>query len=126
MENTNYSVKVGYCSKELSAKERVQIKDTSDCVRLDSATQENAVMIDVDFYAELVIHNEKSEDKDYKTYVVVDKDGTRYTTGSDSFWSSFINICEEMEDSYEAWSIKAYRLPSKNRAGKDFITCSLI
>lgn len=126
MENTNYSVKVGYCSKELSAKERVQIKDTSDCVRLDTATQENAVMIDVDFYAELIIHNEKSEDKDYKTYVVVDKDGTRYTTGSDSFWSSFINICEEMEDSNEEWSIKAYRLPSKNRAGKDFITCSLI
>ena len=126
MENTNYSVKVRYCSKELSAKERVQIKDTSDCVRLDTATQENAVMIDVDFYAELIIHNEKSEDKDYKTYVVVDKDGTRYTTGSDSFWSSFINICEEMEDSDEEWSIKAYRLPSKNRAGKDFITCSLI
>ena len=123
----DYSVRVRESSKELSAKERVQIKDTTDCVRLDEATKENAVMIDVDFYAILDIHNEKSDDKDYTTYVIVDKDGQRYTTGSPSFWSSFMNIYDEMIDAAEDdWSIKAYRMPSKNRAGKDFITCSLI
>lgn len=122
----DYSVLVSETSKELTAKERIQIKDTTDAIRLDEATKENAVMIDVDFYAVLNIHNEKSDDKDYTTYVIVDKDGQRYTTGSPSFWSSFMNIYTEMKDESEPWSIKAYRMPSKNRAGKDFITCSLI
>lgn len=122
----DYSVVVSETSKELTAKERIQIKDTTDCVRLDEATRENAVIIDVDFYAVLNIHNEKSDDKDYTTYVIVDKDGQRYTTGSPSFWSSFMNIYEEMKNESEPWAIKAYRMPSKNRAGKDFITCSLI
>ena len=122
----DYSVLVSETSKELTAKERIQIKDTTDAIRLDEATKENAVMIDVDSYAVLNIHNEKSDDKDYTTYVIVDKDGQRYTTGSPSFWSSFMNIYTEMKDESEPWAIKAYRLPSKNRAGKDFITCSLI
>ena len=122
----DYSVVVAETSKELTAKERIQIKDTTDAIRLDEATKENAVMIDVDSYAVLNIHNEKSDDKDYTTYVIVDKDGQRYTTGSPSFWSSFMNIYTEMKDESEPWAIKAYRLPSKNRAGKDFITCSLI
>lgn len=121
-----YSVSVRETSKELSPKERVQIKDTTDSIRLDEATKESAIIIDVDFYAILDIHNEKSEDKDYSTYVVVDKNGQRYTTGSNSFWNSFINICEEMEEVTEPWSIKVYRMPSKNRAGKEFITCSLV
>lgn len=126
MENTNYSVTVAYCSKDLTAKERVQIKDTTDCTKLDTATLEGNVLINVDFYAQLNIHNEKSEDKDYSTYVVVDKDGTRYVTGSASFWSSFTSICDEMKEETEPWAIKVFRMPSKNRAGKDFITCSLI
>ena len=121
-----YSVSVREASKELSPKERVQIKDTTDSIRLDEVIKEKAIIIDVDFYAILDIHNEKSEDKDYSTYVVVDKNGQRYTTGSNSFWNSFINICEEMEEVSEPWSIKVYRMPSKNRAGKEFITCSLV
>lgn len=121
-----YSVEIKEVSKELSAKERIQLKDTTDVVKLDTATQSEAVIIDVDFYAELSIHNEHSEDKDYANYVIVDKDGTRYVTGSQSFWSSFQNIYNEMENSNEDWSLKVYRMPSKNRQGKDFITCSVL
>lgn len=121
-----YEVKIVECSKELSAKERLQIKDTTDAIKLDKATQIEPVEIDVDFFAELSVHNEKSEDKDYPCYVVVAKDGTRYTTGSQSFYSAFRNIYDEMCNESEPWSIKAYRMASKNREGKDFITCSLI
>lgn len=123
---TGYSVKIENTSREISAKERVQLKDTTDCVRLDKATMEGPVVIKVDFFAELGIHNEKSEDKDYKNYIVVGDDGTRYVTGSESFWSSFNNIMEEMEDCDEDWELKIYRMPSKNRSGKDFITCSVL
>ena len=128
---TGYSVNVVSTSKDLSPKEKVMIKDTTDCVRMDEATQESAVIIDVDYWAELSIHNEKSEDKDYSNYVVVDKDGTRYVTGSTSFWNTFLNIWDEMcdlEDAEDAepWSLKVYRRDSKNRAGKQFITCSVM
>lgn len=125
---TDYSVKVKEVSKELTHKERVQITDLTDCVKLDTATQEGPVLIDLDYYAVLEIHNEKSEDKDYENYVVADKNGTRYSTGSKSFFNNLVDIYEEMEDSEddEVWQIKAYRKPSKNRQGKDFITCSIV
>lgn len=123
---TDYSVQVKEVSKELTHKERVQITDLTDCVKLDKATQEGAVLIDLDFYAVLEVHNEKSDDKVYESYVIADKNGTRYSTGSKSFFNNLVDICEEMEDSDEEWQIKAYRKPSKNREGKDFITCSIV
>lgn len=126
---TDYSVTVKEVSKELTHKERVQITDLTDCVKLDAATQEGPVLIDLDYYAVLAIHNEKSTDKDYENYVVADKNGTRYSTGSKSFFNNLVTICEEMQDSDdpdEVWQIKAYRRPSKNRQGKDFITCSIV
>lgn len=121
-----YSVKIRETSRELTAKERVMLKDTSDAVKLDTVTSEAPVLIDVDMYAILDIHNEKSDNKDYANYLVVDKDGTKYVTGSDSFWRSFINIYTEMSTSDEPYNIKVYKLPSKNRQGKDFITCSIV
>lgn len=120
-----YSVTIAETSRELSAKERVQLKDTTDCVALDKATQESPVVIDLDMFAVLNIHNEKSDDKDYLNYVLVDKNGTRYTTGSESLWSAFMDIFAEMKDEAD-WALKVYRMPSKNRQGKDFLTCSVI
>lgn len=122
---TSYSVEIAETSKQLSAKERIRVKDTADAIKLDEATQENAIIINPDMYAVLNIHNEKSDNVDYKNYIVVDKDGTKYVTGSDSFWSSFMNIYEEMDGEQEEWGIKVYRAPSKNYKGKDFITCSI-
>ena len=123
---TDYSVTVKEVSKELTHKERVQITDLTDCVKLDTATQEGPVLIDLDYYAVLAIHNEKSTDKDYENYVVADKNGIRYSTGSKSFFNNLVDISVEMQDSDEMWQIKAYRRPSKNRQGKDFITCSIV
>ena len=53
------------------------------------------------------------------------KDGTKYVTGSSSFWSSFEEIYTEMEGEDEEWGVRVYRSPSKNYTGKDFITCSI-
>ena len=82
-----YSVKIVNASKELTAKERVMLKDTTGAVSLDEATQGAPLVIDPDFYAALSVHNEKAEDKDYMKYIIVDKAGTRYVTGSESFMS---------------------------------------
>ena len=126
---TNYSVKVVESSKELTKKETVMFKDLSDAVNLSEFIDEHggAVMVDVESWVELAIHNEKAKDgqnKDYTNFVVVDKNGTRYYTGSESFWSSFKDIWCDMNDSEEEWSLKVYKKQSKGK--KDFITCSVM
>lgn len=120
-----YSVSINQASKELSKQEKIKFKDTSDCVRLDEATKNGEVIITPDFYAVLDVHNERAQsDKDYRQYVIVDVDGTKYLTGSKNLFDTFIDIYDEMDG--EAFQIKIYRLPSRNFKGKDFLTCSII
>jgi hypothetical protein len=123
---TGYSVEIKESSKELSAKERIMLKDTSDAVKLDLACDEEAVIITPDSFAVLGIHNEKSDNKDYESYILQDKNGEKYVTGSPSFWDSFMDIYNEMKEETEKWSIKVYKLDSKNYKGKQFLTCSII
>lgn len=125
--NSNYKATISFCSKELDARERIRTKDVSDAIKLDEATQGvPSVDIDVDYYAILDIHNDKSENPDYNDYLVVAKDGTKYVTGSDSFYKAFKDIVEELNaDGITDFIIKVYRHDSKNYAGKQFITCSL-
>lgn len=130
-ENTKtYSSKVTYSSKELTAREKIKIKDVSACQKLDELTQNNEhIIINVDFYAIVSIHNEKADDTDYTNVVIVDKDGSRYVTGSNSFKRSLDDIMDELTDAgvldEEDILIDVYTKPSKNYSGKSFITCSL-
>lgn len=123
---TGYSVKIVNASKELSARDRVAVKDTTNAIALDDATKDTPLVIAIDYYVELAVHNEKSEDKDYKKYVVVDKSGNKFVTGSESFFTAMIEIMEEMSDSGEDFEIQVYRMPSKNYKGKEFLTCSIV
>ena len=123
---TGYSVEIKETSRELSAKERIALKDTSDATKLDVACDEEAVIITPVAYAVLSIHNEKSDNKDYENYILQDINGEKFVTGSASFWNSFMDIYDEMAGESEDWSIKAYKLDSKNYNGKKFITCSII
>ena len=123
---TGYSVKIMNASKELSARDRVAVKDTTNAIALDDATRDSPLVIAFDYYVELAVHNEKSEDKDYKKYVVVDKSGNKFVTGSESFFTAMIEIMDEMSDSCEDFEIQVYRMPSKNYKGKEFLTCSFV
>lgn len=123
---TGYSVKIVNASKELSARDRVAVKDTTNAISLDDATKDSPLVIAIDYYVELAIHNEKSEDKDYKKYVVVDKSGNKFVTGSESFFTAMLEIMDEMSDSGEDFEIQVYRMPSKNYKGKEFLTCSIV
>ena len=123
-----YSAKVIEISKEVSAKQKIQLKDTTNCISLDEATNENdRMIISPDFYAVIAVHNEKSEDKDYEKYVVVDRAGNKYVTGSKSFFTALRDIMSDMaaEAQDEEYDIEVYRRESANYKGKTFITCSL-
>lgn len=120
-----YSASIKESSRELSAKERIMLKDTTSAVKLDQATQAEDIHISVDSYAILNIHNDKATPTDYENYIILDRNGTKYVTGSQSFWNAFMDIFTEMENESEEWSIRVYRHPSKNYSGKDFITCAI-
>ena len=123
---TGFEAKIREASKELTAKERVKFKDTTNAVQLDDATKENPLVIAPDLYVILDIHNERSEDKDYVKYIVVDKAGNKFVTGSESFFTAFKSIFDEMGGTNEDYEIEVYRLPSKNYKGKEFLTCSIV
>ena len=124
-----YEVNIVSSTKELSPKEKIKLKDLSNSINLDNATQEQGkVVINYDYHVLLNIHNEKSKDrKDYQNVVVVDKDGTKYNTGSESFLTTLEDITGEMLSAGEEdFSIEVYRKDSKNYKGKQFITCSVL
>lgn len=124
-----YSVKIRETSKELSAKERIAIKDTSNAISIDEVTAtEGSIVIQYDFHVILDVHNEKSDNKDYSKIVVMDKGGTKYVTGSESFRAALIDIVDEMVDAGEGdnITIEVYRKDSKNYKGKQFITASIV
>lgn len=121
-----YSVSIKETSKQLSAKERIMFKDTTSAKKIDEESQNGDFIITPSFYGVLMVHNEKSDNTEYENYVIVDESGEKYVTGSQSFWSSFMDIAKEMEGETEEWAVKVFRVPSKNYKGKDFLTCSII
>lgn len=124
---TGYSVKVVECTKDLTAKERVKIKDTTNAIKLDEATQGGAIVIAYAYHAVLAIHNEKLDEPDYRQYIVVDTAGNKYVTGSESFFTAMTEIVDEMSAAGETdYELEVYRMDSKNYKGKQFITCSIV
>lgn len=129
----NFETKIIETTHDLTARERILMKDTTNARKIDEVVDELRdngeilVITPVD-YVVLQIHNEKSKDrKDYNNYLIIADDGSKYVTGSPSFWNSFKEIWDEMKaESDEPFQIEIYKVPSKNYNGKDFITCSII
>ena len=130
--NENYTSTIREASRELSAKERVMFKDMANATSLVdfvSAQRESGekAVIDVADFAVIDVHNPKAQDNtDYTIYLVIDKNGNKFYTSSEAFWSAFNNIYAEMDDSDEEWGIEAVLIPSKNYKGKEILTCSLV
>lgn len=128
---SEYKVIIKNTSRELTVKEKIAIKDVSDCIKLDDVVTDEAVMIKVDMWVDLLVHNDKAEEKEYNVRVVVDEDGQKYKTGSDSFIRAMDDIMDEIVEAKNAgenigeWALKIYKLPSKNYSGK-FLTCTLV
>lgn len=124
-----YNVTIKETSQELTAKERIAIKDLTNAIKLENVADDdpNSLVIKPVAYAILSVHNEHSKDNtDYNVYVITGDDGYRYKTGSDSFFDAFKNIWEEMENENEDWSIQIFKRPSKNYDGKFFLTCAIV
>lgn len=123
----NYSVTIIESSRDLSLKERVAVKNLSEAIALGDICVTEPLDIDVDYWVHLHVVNNRSDEKEYETFIIYDKDGTCYTTSSESFWTSFKGIWDEiiLEPDTE-WKLRVLSKPSKNRQGKTFLTCTII
>lgn len=122
-----YEVKIIDSSKELTARERISLKNFDEMISLDGVvnTDNPRLKIDVSGYVEVSVHNEKSDNVDYEKFIIIDKDGRRYITGSQAFFSSFKEIWDEMVGENEDWGITVYKRESNNYKGKTFLTCTI-
>ena len=125
-----YNVKIIESSKELTKREVLKMKDTTNTLSIDELIKDGEdtsfIITPVD-YVILSIECDKfdSEEKIAKNIIVIDKEDKKYRTGSQSFIEAFTNIYDEMRGE-EEYEIEIYKVPSKNYKSKYFITCSII
>lgn len=122
-----YTCEIINCTKGIEAltkKEIVRFKHLDNTNSIDANTNNGVTCtIDVDYAVILAIHNPRGKDNiDYKKMVIVDTNGVMWTTGSDGFMDTFLDIVADMEG--EPFAIEALKKPCKNRSG-EYLTCSL-
>lgn len=112
---------------ELSKKEQLAITIGDNSLALDAEAEGGPFVITgIRGYVKVAIHNDKAkgDDKDYSKYIILTENGN-YSTGSESFMNTFIDIFENMEGETD-WGIEVIRKPSKNYNGKYFLSCTVI
>lgn len=118
-----------FSSKELSAKERIQIKDRSDAISISSLVDsagDSFPTIEVDYFTVLSVDFDDEEKENFTTLVIRDKNGSKYTTSSTAFRNSFMNIYEELaKDGVDEFVVECYKSPCTNRVG-NYYACRLV
>ena len=130
-----YKAVVKESVKGLTAREKIAIKALNDVTELnDLVTPEQAIMINIDNVVTVQVHNEKSVNQDYNKYVYIDKDGTKYVSGSEPLYTTVKDILSDIEDAIadgemdetEDITIKVMKKESANYKGQMFLTAELI
>lgn len=130
-----YKAVVKESLKGLTAREKIAIKALNDVTELnDLVTPEQAIMINIDNVVTVQVHNEKSDNQDYNKYVYIDKDGTKYVSGSEPLYTTVKDILSDIEDAIadgemdetEDITIKVMKKESANYKGQMFLTAELI
>lgn len=115
-----YSVKIYDCAREteLTAKEKIRIKDFTSFPKVDELLKRDTLFKPVNMIT-LDVHNESSENTDYKVYVIVIDVGDMYYTSSDSLAESLTDILGEYEqlESEGEWGVKIEEFKSKSNTG---------
>lgn len=131
MAERNYTADVQASIKELTARQRIAVKDFSSAEKLNELiTAENPhFRIDVDNIVKVAVHNEQSKgNTDYDVVIIIDKDGNKYRTGSATAYTSALEIYRELESANEldgGFVLDFYKVKSNNFDG-DFIKCNLV
>lgn len=122
-----FNVVIEKSLKEVTKKEMLQLKDLTDAVRLDQATQEHgSVLIPniQNMVKMFLVSDDPKNPQEYAKMVITDTEGNRFVTGSESFARRAWEIADDMAG--DEFGLKVYRRPSKNYPGREFLSCSVI
>ena len=131
MAERNYTADVTASITDLSTRQRIAVKDFSSAIKLnDIITDENPhVQIDVANIVKVSVHNEQSKgNSDYDVIIIIANDGTKYRTGSETAYTSALEIYRELEaanELSEGFTLDFYKVKSNNFDG-EFIKCNLV
>ncbi len=132
-KNKEYEARIEYTSRDdLTKKQLLALKDIGDASSIDHlVTADSPLVVTLHYYAVLAIHNEKNVkgDKDYRTIVLVDMDGYKYKSGSESLIRAIDDCIDDYIDLIsdgEDCAIEIYKKESKNFSGKYFLTCHIV
>lgn len=122
MENKEYSSRIVDTWTEMSTIERIKAKDLGDATKLNEVVDVSTpLLLDITNVVVMEVHNEKSENTDYPVYILIDENGERYYSGSNSLYRSLQDIRDEFaecgEDLPTPLSVKIYKAKSKNNTG---------
>lgn len=118
---SEYSVKITtvYGTGELSAKDEIRVKDFTSFTKVEELVK-TGEEFRPEWMAELDVHNEKSENTDYKAYVFCTEDKEMFYTSSESLAESLvdiINLKDRLNASEDEWAVVINEFKSKNNTG---------
>lgn len=109
--------------RELTATEKVKIKHLQTIKFDEVVTPDKSIVIRPGMWAVVETVSDRTGNE-YKIYLIEDlKDGSWYSTGSESFWENFKDI--ELDMDGEEYDLQVYKMASKNYSGRYFLTCNI-
>ena len=124
-----FSAKLIEASRELTARDKIRFKNFGTALSLDTLVHDEseAFVIEPIGYVAYDVHNDNSENKDYKMFIIEDKSGALYRTGSGAFFDRFKEIFDTMaaDAPGEEYTISVVKRPSAKYKGKFVLLCQL-
>lgn len=125
--SSEYNVSIVSDSGNLSKKDLLNLKGRLHENKLEVIMRDvdTSVIITPRGYAKLHITNLNAKPghaSEFDVIVVVADEGN-FSTGSQTFAETFIDIYDAMKDETEPWAIGIDKIPSKNYTGKYFYSC---
>lgn len=125
--SSEYNVSIVADSGNLSKKDLLNLKGRLHENKLEMIMRDvdTSVIITPRGYAKLHITNMNAKPghaTEFEVLVVVADEGN-FSTGSQTFAETFIDIYNAMKDETEPWAIGIDKIPSNNYTGKYFYSC---
>lgn len=123
-----YKAEVIDAHKELTPRERIQMKEFSDSVRIvDFIANSEDPVITVCGYAAVHVTNEAADDpkdREYDKFQFLDSEGIKYSTSSKSLYEAVTDIYKELEG--QDVRVRFCSKQSRNFKGGEFLTAVLV
>ena len=125
MKERQVKTTLTYANCELSAREKIKMKDISDSRPISELQTGDVITVDV--WGLVQVHNENLDEADYQNLIIKTPQGEKYHTSSNSFFLSLDDIQSELDAAGEsgAFDIRIVKKQSKNNSGQ-FLTCALV